>query len=59
MAVGGRLFIVVGDEAEPTMTARLLTRMSETEWTDDSLFETVIPALQNFNTGKKVESFVF
>ena len=59
MAIGGRLFVVVGDEAEPTMTARLLTRMSETEWTDDSLFETVVPALQNFNSGKKVESFVF
>jgi len=32
MAMGGRLFIVLGDPAAPTMTATLLTRVSESEW---------------------------
>jgi len=38
--VGGRLFCVVG--AAPIMTAFLITRISETEFTSKSLFETSI-----------------
>jgi len=59
MAMGGRLFIVLGDPAAPTMTATLLTRVSESEWISDSLFETSMPALQNFNNSDKSDTFVF
>ena len=59
MAIGGRLFIVLGDPAAPTMTATLLTRISESEWLSDSLFETSMPALQNFNNSDKSDTFVF
>jgi len=59
LAVNGRLFVVVGDPEAPTMTAMLVTRLSENEWTTDSLFETWIPPLQNFGGPKKTDEFVF
>lgn len=43
LTVGGRLFIIVGEP--PIMEARLITRVSEQEWIEDSVFETSIPAL--------------
>jgi protein-L-isoaspartate(D-aspartate) O-methyltransferase len=43
LAVGGRLFIIVGQE--PAMEALLITRNSETQWSTDCLFETVLPPL--------------
>ena len=43
LAVGGRLFVVVGDS--PVMEALLITRVSESEWTTSSLFETDLPRL--------------
>jgi protein-L-isoaspartate(D-aspartate) O-methyltransferase len=45
LAVGGRLFIVVG--AAPAMEARLVRRTSEDAWTVESLFETIIDPLVN------------
>lgn len=45
LAVGGRLFVVEG--SEPAMEACLITRVSEDQWSRDSLFETVIPPLRN------------
>ncbi len=45
LEVGGRLFIIVGEL--PIMEARLVTRVSETSWTGESLFETCIPPLLN------------
>lgn len=45
LAVGGRLFVVVGEA--PVMEARLIRRISETAWATDSLFETVIDPLVN------------
>ena len=45
MAVGGRMFCIIGKE--PTMEALLVTRISETEWQEDGLFETSVPALEN------------
>lgn len=59
MAINGRLFVVVGSPDAPTMTAMLLTRLSEHEWTTDSLFETWIPPLENFGGSKKSDEFVF
>jgi protein-L-isoaspartate(D-aspartate) O-methyltransferase len=42
---GGRMFVISGDS--PAMEARLLTRMSVTEWREESLFETDLPRLVN------------
>ena len=46
LAVGGRLFAIVGDE--PTMTARLHTRRDERRLDTENLFETRTPRLQGF-----------
>ena len=43
LAVGGRLFIVVG--TSPAMEAMLVHRTGEREWIRESLFETVLPPL--------------
>lgn len=43
LAVGGRLFVVVGEA--PVMEARLIRRLSEDAWGVESLFETVIEPL--------------
>ena len=43
LAIGGRLFVIVGQE--PAMEALLVTRTSESQWATDSLFETVLPPL--------------
>lgn len=43
LTVGGRLFVIVGDA--PAMRAMLVTRVSEDHWSEESLFETVVPAL--------------
>ena len=47
LAVGGRLFVVVGEA--PVMEARLVRRVSEDAWTVESLFETVIDPLIDAN----------
>lgn len=41
----GRLFVVVG--RPPVMEARLVTMHANGKWTEESLFETVLPALVN------------
>jgi len=43
LAVGGRLFVVVGEG--PVMEARLVTRVGRDEWLRESLFETVVEPL--------------
>jgi protein-L-isoaspartate(D-aspartate) O-methyltransferase len=45
LAVGGRLFIVVGEA--PAMDARLVTRTAADTWKMQSLFETVVDPLVN------------
>jgi len=57
LAVGGRLFAVVGDLSQPTMDAQLMTRISDIEWLTESLFETRIDPLQNFDPTRSM--FVF
>jgi protein-L-isoaspartate(D-aspartate) O-methyltransferase len=52
--VGGRLFMIVGES--PVMEALLITRVSESGWSRQSLFETDLPALVNASTPSK---FVF
>ena len=53
LTVGGRLFAIVGDS--PAMDVILITRISDTEWKHETLFETDIPALIN---ATKAERFV-
>ena len=43
LKVGGRMFAVIGHA--PVMEALLINRVSESEWTTQSLFETVLPRL--------------
>lgn len=43
LRIGGRLFVIVGDV--PVMEALVLTRISDSEWSRESLFETSLPAL--------------
>lgn len=45
LKIGGRLFVIVGEA--PIMEALLVTRVGETAWRRESLFETYIPALQH------------
>lgn len=53
--VGGRLFVVLGNS--PVMEAILITRMGEHDWTQESLFETDLPRLQQTRAAAK--AFVF
>lgn len=54
LAVGGRLFVVVG--VPPVMEARLIRRMTEDAWGTESLFETVIDPLVH---ATRPQGFVF
>jgi protein-L-isoaspartate(D-aspartate) O-methyltransferase len=44
LKVGGRLFAFVG--TAPMMCARLVTRTGETDYSEETLFETLVPALR-------------
>jgi protein-L-isoaspartate(D-aspartate) O-methyltransferase len=54
LAIGGRLFVVTGQP--PIMRALRLTRLSESEWTTEGVFETCIPPLEN---AQQTPEFVF
>jgi protein-L-isoaspartate(D-aspartate) O-methyltransferase len=54
LAVGGKLFVVVGDELP--QEALLVTRVSDAAWDNTALFETAIDALEN---AKRPEPFQF
>ncbi len=45
LTLGGRLVAVVGEP--PVMEAILIRRLGEYEWSEEALFETVIPPLKN------------
>ena len=45
LTIGGRLLAIIGDS--PAMEVLLITRVGETEWAQESLFETDLPALIN------------
>ena len=57
LKIGGRLFAIIGDNTQPTMEAVLMTRVSDTEWSQESLFETNVDLLVNFDS--ESPSFVF
>ncbi len=48
---GGRLFAVVGEE--PVMEAKLVTRVGDREWAEESLFETVLPPLRHLEPERR------
>jgi protein-L-isoaspartate(D-aspartate) O-methyltransferase len=54
LEIGGRLFVVVG--SAPAMEARLVRRLSEKDWAQESLFETVVDPLIH---ARRREEFVF
>jgi protein-L-isoaspartate(D-aspartate) O-methyltransferase len=54
LTVGGRLFVIVGES--PVMDARLVTHVDEYEWTEESLFETDLPALRGASHSQR---FIF
>ncbi len=54
LAIGGRLFAIIGDA--PAMSAVRMTRVSESTWTTDHLFETDVKPLIN---ALQPERFVF
>ena len=45
LKVGGRMFAFVGEA--PVMKARLVTRVGENEYTNEDIFETVVPMLKH------------
>lgn len=57
MNVGGRLFAFIGESTQPTMEAVLITRVNDAEWSRESLFETSVDPLVNFDS--ESPSFVF
>ena len=54
LSVGGRLCVIVGEA--PNMSVQLVTRISETQWSTEPLYETVVPALENC---QQPDKFVF
>lgn len=54
LAAGGRLFAVVG--TGEVMEATLITRASDNTFAEETLFETVIPPLENI---QQAEGFIF
>jgi protein-L-isoaspartate(D-aspartate) O-methyltransferase len=55
--VGGRLFAFIGESTQPAMEAVLITRVNDAEWSRESLFETSVDLLVNFDS--ESPSFVF
>jgi len=56
LKVGGRMFCIIGKE--PTMEALLITRISDNEWLEDGLFETLVPALENTPEAEQFHSLI-
>ena len=54
LSENGRLFAVSG--SAPAMQAHLITRISDNDWSDEIIFETVLPTLTD---GEKKPDFVF
>ena len=50
LKIGGRLVAIVGQE--PIMEAIVITRLGESAWGQESLFETILPPLRNAETPK-------
>lgn len=55
LAIGGRLFAIVGDTDQPIMEALQITRVDTEEWSVESLFETWIAPLENVQRTRRFE----
>lgn len=55
LAIGGRLFAIVGDADQPIMEALQITRVDTEEWSVESLFETWITPLENVQRTRRFE----
>ena len=53
LALNGRLFAILGEE--PIMEAMLVTRIGEQQWLSESLFDTELPPLIDFDKPKVFE----
>ncbi len=53
LKVGGRLFAVIGND--PIMEATLITRVSNTQFAEETLFETELPALEKVSLKEAFE----
>jgi protein-L-isoaspartate(D-aspartate) O-methyltransferase len=56
LTINGRLFVIVGDISLPNMSACLVTRVTENQWVQESLFETSMSPLVH---AKNPRTFVF
>jgi len=54
LSIGGRLFVIIG--GQPAMSARLITRINDNQWSEQTLFETAIAPLIN---APQPSAFVF
>jgi len=54
LKIGGRLFAITG--SSPVMEARIIKRISESDWSNEILFETDLPELEG---ATQVEQFTF
>jgi len=45
LEIGGRLFVVCGEA--PVMHAKLITRVSEHDWSEENILETELAPLEN------------
>ena len=57
MNIGGRLFAFIGEATNPTMEAVVITRVRDSEWNRESLFEASVEPLVNFES--QSPDFVF
>ena len=55
----GRLILTVGREEDPIMEACVIRRIGESDWLEQSIFDTHIPALIRKSEQQQKDSFVF
>jgi len=59
LAIGGRLIVTVGNIEDPVMEARVIRRMSEDDWLEQSIFDTHIPSVEAAPGKSAVNRFEF
>lgn len=57
LRINGRLFAIVGEASKPAHEAIVITRISDTLWNTESLFETRVEPLANFTREKPTFTF--
>ena len=59
LTMAGRLIVTVGDEAQPTMETFVIRRIGDSDWLEQSIFDTHIPSLMKQEKPASDSSFVF